>query len=70
MTAIEQTPAVRALVGLREVAEHFEVTPRGIQKWVNRGEFPKPMRVGRRLLRWDVEVLNQWIEAGCPKITE
>lgn len=63
-------PQIRSVVGLRDVADHFDVTPRCIQNWINDGSFPRPYRIGRRILRWDVAALNEWIEAGCPRCQE
>ena len=61
---------LRLVVGLKDLAAHFEVSTRTIQGWIARGEIIKPYRVGGRLLRWDVEVLNEWIEGGCKNVTE
>ncbi len=71
MTA-SKTPRtrLRLVVGLRDLAVHFEVSTRTIQGWIARGEIIKPYRVGGRLLRWDVENLNTWIEGGCKNVTE
>jgi predicted DNA-binding transcriptional regulator AlpA len=60
-------PAVRSLIGLSGVAEHFNVTPRCIQKWVDVGLFPEPLRIGRTV-RWEISSLNSWIEAECPPV--
>jgi excisionase family DNA binding protein len=57
------------MIGLVEVAEHFNVSRRTILNWIERREFPGPIRVGRQL-RWRVDELNEWIEAGCPAIIE
>jgi len=56
---------VHRVISLVELANHFQLTSRGILKMVDAGNFPEPIRVGRRL-RWRVDLLNQWIEAGCP----
>jgi predicted DNA-binding transcriptional regulator AlpA len=29
------------------------------------GEMPPPIRIGRAV-RWSLEVLKKWVEAGCP----
>ena len=71
MTA-SKTPRtrLRLVVGLKDLAAHFEVPTRTIQGWIARGEIIKPYRVGERLLRWDVEDLNKWIEGDCKNVTE
>ena len=73
MVAVEnktQEPEIRSVVGLPGVSGAFGVTPRCIQNWIAAGTFPRPMRLGRRILRWDVGALNEWIEAGCPRCQE
>jgi prophage regulatory protein len=61
-------PCVRTLLAIDEVAEHFGVAVGTLYKLMARGEFPRPLRIGRRLVRWDADALNQWIVGGCPKI--
>ena len=61
---------VKPVIGLQPLADHLGVSSRTILRWVNAGEFPKPFRIGRRLLRWEVEIVNQWIDDGCPEIPE
>lgn len=64
----DKTPIqIKTMIGLRDVAEHFGVTTRCIQKWIDEGVFPQPIRIGRRLLRWEIGRLNDWISAGCPR---
>jgi predicted DNA-binding transcriptional regulator AlpA len=57
--------AARQLIDIRRVAAHFDITVGTVRRLVNAGEFPKPVRLGRRMLRWDVTTLNQWIAGGC-----
>ena len=40
------------LYTLKEIAELFQVQPQTIIRLANAGEFPKPMRLSRRLFRW------------------
>jgi len=40
------------LFTLKEVAEIFQCQPQTILRLANAGEFPKPMRLSRRLFRW------------------
>jgi len=62
----EQISSIRGMVDLGTVASHFGASRRTIQDWVRRGRFPKPIRVGHRTNRWDVQKLNAWIAKGCP----
>ena len=74
MVTVEKTQEpqseIRSFIGVSGVASAFAVTPRCIKNWINNGSFPKPYRIGRRILRWDVAALNDWIEAGCPRVQE
>ena len=65
-----QEQLIRNVAGIKDVAEHFEVSKRCIMNWISAGTFPRPYRIGRRTLRWDILELNSWIEDGCPRIEE
>ncbi len=52
---------VRQLIDARRVAAHFDIDVSTVYRLVNAGEFPKPVRLGRRMLRWDVATLNKFI---------
>ncbi|MEN1679877.1 MAG: MerR family transcriptional regulator [Planctomycetota bacterium] len=57
---------LREVVTIDDLAEHFGVTKRAIEYWLEGGRFPQPLRIGRRRRVWDVERLNEWIIAGMP----
>ena len=61
---------IKSMIGLQGVADNFGVTRRCIQGWIQDGTFPQPIRIGRRLLRWEIDGLNDWISAGCPRIEQ
>lgn len=50
------------LLKIRDVATLFAVQPATISKWVKRGQFPGPVRVGRSI-RWREECLLDWLKA-------
>ncbi len=52
------------------LAAHFDVAISTIQRWVDAGDFPKPMRIGRRLLRWRVADVNDWLAKQSKQETE
>lgn len=62
--------AIPELVTIDELAEQFKVSYRTIRGWIERGEIPPPQRVGRRLMRWRVDVIQTWITAGCPRMEQ
>jgi predicted DNA-binding transcriptional regulator AlpA len=60
----DSTPALPShlrLVDLREVAGILSVSERTVLRLVQRREFPTPLRIGGRMLRWKVDVIEQWI---------
>jgi prophage regulatory protein len=51
---ILRRPAVEALVGLRKTA---------LYAMIARGEFPPPLRLGRRAVGWRASDVEAWIAA-------
>ena len=43
-----------------ELAERLHVDRTTIWRWLRRGEFPKPIRVGR-IARWDPDAIDAWL---------
>ncbi len=62
MPKTDQSAALPQLVSADQLIESLGVTRQTIMRWVKAGEFPKPTRIGRRILRWDVAEVNQWRE--------
>jgi excisionase family DNA binding protein len=70
MCAVRDTNSTtRNFLNVDEAAEQFEVSTRTIWNWVERGDFPAPLRLGPRWRRWNADELNLWVEQGCPKVT-
>lgn len=57
------------LITKEQVAVLFEVRPRTIEKWVQDGKFPKPLKIGKRVW-WCEDELMTWLKqkllAGLP----
>ena len=53
------------LINSREAAKRLKVSQRTLWGMHNSGKMPPPIRIGR-MVRWSVEVLKKWTEAGCP----
>ncbi len=66
----EAKTAVRQVLSVDDVAEHFDVSGRTIWRWVADGEFPQPLRIGRRLRYWDAGQIDNWIAEGCPEVAK
>jgi excisionase family DNA binding protein len=56
---------LQRMMSVDEVAQHFGVSVGTIYAMLRRGEFPRPERLGRRLVRWNADRLNEFIDAGC-----
>ena len=48
-------PDVEALTGLSRA---------WIYAAMQRGEFPRPVKIGRRAVRWPRSAIDRWVEAG------
>ena len=53
-------PAGAVLITDLQVAEFLQCSRRMVWRMAARGNFPKPIHLGR-LARWDPEALNEWI---------
>jgi excisionase family DNA binding protein len=49
---------------IAQVATLMNVSQRTVNRWVDAGSMPKPMRLGH-VIRWNRTVIDQWIETGC-----
>lgn len=55
------------LLSAEKVAEIFGVKPRTIlEKYTKRRDFPQPVRLSARVLRWDAAEIESFIQA-CRK---
>ena len=55
------------LFTLKELAEIFQCHPQTLLQLANAGEFPKPLRLSRRLLRWRKVDIENYISAHAEK---
>ncbi len=49
-----------------EFAEILNISVRSLQRKMNRGELPAPIKIGKTL-RWIRSTIQDWIDNGCPK---
>ena len=61
--ATKETEA--ALLNLREVAATLGCSPRHVERLADRGDMPRPVRLGA-LVRWSSMEIRDWIARGCP----
>ncbi|MHB1157128.1 MAG: helix-turn-helix transcriptional regulator [Phycisphaerales bacterium] len=57
--------AKQLLIDGRQAAAMFGVSRAHLYRMMDRGAFPKPLRLGGAV-RWRVDELRAWIDAGMP----
>lgn len=55
-----------ALIDLRQLARLLSVSTRTARRLATSGQVPGMVRIGTKLLRFQLEVVRSWIAAGCP----
>ena len=55
-----------ALLDINQVASILNCSSRHVQRMVDAGRMPKPLRLGY-LVRWDKSTIKEWISQGCPQ---
>lgn len=53
------------LLRIGEVAAILGIAEVTIRKWVGRGDFPPPLRIGRRCIRWTRQQIEEYIAAAA-----
>ncbi len=53
-----------------DLARRLAVTVTTIRRWAASGVLPPGVRLGRRVLRWDETVINQWLASRDPATAE
>jgi excisionase family DNA binding protein len=54
------------LINQTELAALLKISKRTLYRLLNERKLPEPIRIGC-CARWRIEVIEEWIEAGCPK---
>ena len=56
-----------ALIDSLELSKHLGVSQQTVKRWSRNGVMPKGRRVGPRLLKWNRQEIENWLEEGCPR---
>ena len=56
-----------ALIDSLELSKHLGVSQQTVKRWSRNGVMPKGRRVGPRLLKWNRNEIETWLEEGCPR---
>lgn len=59
-------PPLARLIPIEAVAALLTVGLATAKRMHAAGKLPCPVRLGGRVVRWDVVELHRWIDAGCP----
>jgi prophage regulatory protein len=51
----------RQLLSIREVEQLTGIDEKSIRRWSKRGLFPAPLRCGRRMIRWQLSKITEWV---------
>lgn len=71
MTTTVQAAAgtARRLGDARQVAALLNISPRHVYRLADAGLMPRPLKLGS-CIRWDLDRLAEWVDAGCPSCRE
>ena len=61
----QQKPA--PLLTKNDIAERLQVSPSTVYRMVRLKKMPQPLMVGESM-RWQADVIDDWIYRGCPKV--
>jgi prophage regulatory protein len=64
----EPTEVEPLLATASQVAELMQISTRTLWRLLSGGKVPEPLRIGGAV-RWRLDVVKAWIEAGCPPLT-
>jgi excisionase family DNA binding protein len=53
------------LIDAKQAAKLLKVSARHLLRMNDSGKMPPPVRIGNAV-RWSLEVLKKWVDAGCP----
>ncbi len=54
-------------MGKKELAAALGISPQTIDRMRRRREIPPGIVIGRRVLKWSVSAITDWLNAGAPR---
>ena len=57
----------RLAMGKKELAAALGISPQTIDRMRRRREIPPGTVIGRRVLKWSVSAITDWLNAGAPR---
>jgi predicted DNA-binding transcriptional regulator AlpA len=49
------------LLHAKQIAAFLGCSPKHVRRLSDRGDFPRPVKAGRRILRWPREAVEKWL---------
>lgn len=53
------------LLRARQIAQLFNIDPATLYRWIQRGDFPAPVRIGRASM-WRGSTVKEWLDVIAP----
>lgn len=68
--SLEAATLPDALLNVRIVGAMAGLSRPSIYRLMSRGEFPQPVRIGRRCTRWPASAVREWIQARAAGVAQ
>ncbi len=65
-----KTPPGPRLIAVEELATILSTSERTVWRLLSAGRLVRPVRLGGRSVRWRLDEVSRWIEAGCPVVND
>ncbi|MBA3312925.1 MAG: helix-turn-helix domain-containing protein [Planctomycetota bacterium] len=59
-------PIGTRLIAVDELATILSTSERTVWRLLSAGRLVRPLRLGGRSVRWRLDEVSRWIDAGCP----
>lgn len=66
-TANQTQPKIELLTK-EQVAERLQLSVRTVYRKSQSGEMPAPVNIGKHVVRWRSDVLDDWMASDCPNV--
>lgn len=63
-----ETQTKIALLTKEEVAKKLQLSVRTIYRMAQGGEMPAPVKIGKHVVRWRSDVLDDWMANDCARV--
>ncbi len=64
-----QTQPKIELLTKEQVAERLQLSVRTVYRKSQSGEMPAPVNIGKHVVRWRSDVLDEWMANDCPRVS-